>query len=117
MILQKLTRILSPTAACGLALIYTLKPQDERSDSWGFDPAESLRSSAGLRAHAFGLLLRHAVQGAEAPHQIDCVNANDGATGKELRERRQRHPIERIIERRHQHLFVADVKVRVAGRQ
>ena len=65
-----------------------------------------------------GFLLRHAVQRAEAPHQIDGVDA-DHLPGRETARPAcsSARAVVRIVERRHQHRLVGDVEVRVARRQ
>ena len=63
------------------------------------------------------LLLRHAVQRAQAPDQVHAVDADHFAAGKNLGQHVQRHAVVGIVERGHQHQAVGDVEVGVAGRQ
>src|SRR5213080_2963924 len=72
----------------------------------------------GLRLATYGwLLLGQAMQGAQPPHQIHCVNPDHRPVAEQLGEQPERDPIVRIIERRHQHGAVRDVEIRVARRQ
>ena len=57
------------------------------------------------------------MQGSETPHQIDGVDPHDAPAGEEIGQDLQRLPIVGIVEGRHQHRMVANVEVRVAGRQ
>ena len=63
------------------------------------------------------LLLRQAVQRAEAEDEVDAVNADDLAVGEELGQGIEGDAVGRIVERRNEHEAVGDVEVGVAGRQ
>src|ERR1700677_2880399 len=63
------------------------------------------------------LLLRQAVQCAESPDQIARINRHNFACRKKVRERVESNTIVRIVEQRHQHDAIRDIKIGVAGRQ
>src|SRR2546427_3884651 len=59
------------------------------------------------------LLLGHAVQCAKTEDEIAAGDANHFAIGEEAGESVQSDAIVRIVERRHEHNFVGNVKIRV----
>src|ERR1035437_6078811 len=61
------------------------------------------------------LLLRHAVQRAQAPDQLRAVNAHHFPAGEVLAQYGQRRAIVGVVEGRCQHQPVGDVEVGVAG--
>ena len=61
-------------------------------------------------------LLRHAVQRAETPDQIDAVDADNLAVGEQFGERSECNAVRRVVEGRHDHDPVRDVEVRVTCR-
>src|SRR5262249_9780004 len=63
------------------------------------------------------LLLRQAVQRAQAPDEIHRVDPDHLAVREALREHVQRNAIVAVVERRHDHHAVRDVEVRVARRE
>ncbi len=63
------------------------------------------------------LLLGHAMQRAESPDQIDAVDADDLAIGKQLGQNVQRHAVVGIMKCRHQHQPIGDIEIRIAGGQ
>src|SRR5688572_12737408 len=69
------------------------------------------------RSSLRGLLLGHAVERAEAPHEVQAVDADDLALRKQLRDDAERDTIGRIVERRHDDASVGDVEVGVARGQ
>ncbi len=63
------------------------------------------------------LLLRQAVQRAEAQHQIDGMNADDGTVREKLSQGAQRDAVVGVVEGGNQDGSVRDVEVGVAGGQ
>src|SRR6478672_11082044 len=63
------------------------------------------------------LLLRHAVDRAQAPDEVSAMDADNLTIRKQVSENIQRMAIVWIIEGRHQHQSIRDVKVGVAGGQ
>ena len=63
------------------------------------------------------LLLRQAVERAEAEHEIHRVDADDGAVFEQLAEDAEGDAVVRVVESRHDDAGVADVEIRVARRQ
>src|ERR1035437_8247132 len=63
------------------------------------------------------LLLREAVQRAEAPDQIHGGYADDGTVAEQPAQNAERHAVVRVVEGRDDDGGVADVKIRVARRQ
>src|SRR5215471_3823866 len=68
-------------------------------------------------SHFGRLLLGQAMQGAESPDQIDGVDAYDRTVLDQLRQDAQCEAIFWVVERRHQNRRVANIEVRIAGRQ
>src|SRR5512134_2628215 len=68
----------------------------------------SFRSYGGER-----LLLREAMQGAEAEHQVNGMYADDGTVPEQIAKDAQRDAVVRIVECRHDHRGVRDVEVGV----
>src|SRR5260370_29264547 len=64
-----------------------------------------------------GLLLRQAMQCAEAEDKVAAGNANDFAAGKQRSERVEGHAIVGVVERGDDDKFVGDIKIGVAGRK
>src|ERR1700733_11233965 len=70
-------------------------------------------SSLSLRG--LRLLLRHAMQRAESPDQIAGINRHDFARREKLGESVERNAIIWIVEHRHEHQAIRDIKIGVAG--
>src|SRR4029077_7693385 len=64
-----------------------------------------------------GLLLRHAVDGAQAPDKVATMDPHNLAAGKETSNDVECDPIIRIVEGRDQDKIVGDIKVAIAGGQ
>ncbi len=64
-----------------------------------------------------GLLLRHAVQSAEAEHQVCGCDADNVAAGKKFGEFVESEAVIRIVECGDEHDAVRDVEIGVTGRQ
>jgi hypothetical protein len=67
------------------------------------------------RSLSDGLLLRHAVEGAEAEDQVTAGDADYFAVREELGEGAEGVAIVRIVERGDDYEFIGNVKVGVAG--
>ena len=63
------------------------------------------------------ILTGRMMDAAEAEHEIDRVDPDHRTVPKQLGEDAEREPVVRIVERRHDYGRVADIEVRVAGRQ
>src|SRR5438105_9188280 len=80
----------------------------------------AFRSAPGFAPRASGLcrlLLGEAVQSAKSPNEIDGMNSHDFPSRESIRNCGQRGGIRRIVERRHDHYAVGDVKIGIAGGQ
>ncbi len=64
-----------------------------------------------------GLLLGHAVERAKAPDEVDAVDADDFAVGKDLGEDVEGHAVVGIVKGRHRTRPLAMIEIGVAGRQ
>jgi hypothetical protein len=73
--------------------------------------AEDVKSVAELRR----LLLRHAMNCAQAPDKVSAVYADDLTIWKHVGKNIERTAIIRIVEGRHQNQAVGDIKIGVAG--
>src|SRR6185437_4431445 len=77
-------------------------------------------SSSGLRIAyiviARGLLLGHAVEGAEAPDEVNAVHADDVTAGKNLSENVESKPVVGVVKGGNKDQVVGEVEIRVAGR-
>src|SRR6266567_3897263 len=63
-----------------------------------------------------GLLLRHAVQRAQPPDQVDGMDADDFAAGEHVGKNAERNAVVGIMEAGHEDEAIGDVEVCVAGR-
>src|SRR5713101_2272544 len=63
------------------------------------------------------LLLGYAVERSQAKHEIAAGNADDFTVGKQASQRVQGRAVVRIVERRHDHEFIDDIKIRIARRK
>src|SRR6266404_611581 len=79
-----------------------------------FSPSERQSWKGSNRS---GLLLRQAMQRAEAEDKVAAGNANDFAAGKERGESVEGHAIVGVVERGDDDKFVGDIKIGVAGRK
>lgn len=61
--------------------------------------------------------MRHAVHGAEAPDKVAGIDGYDFSRGKKRRQNVQRNAIVGIVEHRHEHDAIRNIKIGVAGRQ
>src|SRR5512135_550678 len=71
--------------------------------------------SSNLRIRPARLLLRKAVDRAEAEDEVDGVDADDPAVGEERGQGVERLAVGRVIEGRDEHQAVGDVEVGIAG--
>src|ERR1700730_13607285 len=94
--------------AAGLQLAKQPQPQGTQRD------AGKHRGKNRLRVSSFWLLLCHTVQSAESPDQIAAVDRYDFACGEKVSEGVERNAIVRIVEDRHQHRAIGDIKIGVA---
>ena len=62
-------------------------------------------------------MLGEAMEGAEAPGEVDGVDADDGPVGEAIGEDFQRDAVVRIVEGWNEDSGIGDVKIRVAGRK
>src|ERR1700676_3669638 len=85
------------------------------SSSLDIPPPYKKRQLFGSRLERGGLLLGHAVEGAEAPDQVDGVDADDFAGGEKLAQDLQRYTVVGVVEGGHQDQAVGYVEVGVAG--
>jgi hypothetical protein len=67
--------------------------------------------------NALWFLLRQTVEGAETPHQIDGMDADDLVVWHQRRERVEGDAVAWIVERRDDDDAIGDVEVRIAGWQ
>src|SRR5439155_19253618 len=90
----------------------------ERSER-GVRTAGSARRGEGREplADLTRLLLRHAVQRAEAEHEVAGVDADHRPRRKESGEDGERLPVADVVEGRDEDRRVGDIEVRVARRQ
>src|SRR6476646_8228312 len=63
------------------------------------------------------LLLRHAVNRAQAPDKVSAVDADDLTIGKQISQDIERVAIVGVVEGRNQNQAIGDVKIGVAGGQ
>src|ERR1700727_802773 len=68
----------------------------------------------GMEQRLKWLLLRHAMNGAQAPDKISAVYAHDVALRKQTGKKVERYAIVRIVEGRHQNQSIGNIKVGVA---
>ena len=64
-----------------------------------------------------GLLLRHAVQSAQAPNEVYTVDTGDFPAREALSQDIQCEPVIRIVEGRDEDDSIGDIEVRIAGRK
>jgi len=79
--------------------------------TFDFAPAKDFVEKKSRR-----LLLREAVQRAEAPDQIHGVNADDGTVAEQFTQNAERDAVVRVVERRDDDGGVADVKMCIRDR-
>src|SRR5437667_11754202 len=92
------------------------KNLDARTDQL---TAYGLRLTAcDLRLATYGwLLLGQAMQGAQPPHQIHCVNPDHRPVAEQLGEQPKRSAVVRIGERGHENRAIGDVEIGVTRRK
>jgi hypothetical protein len=78
---------------------------------------EHVSGDHGIDGTACGLLLGHAMECAEAPDEVDGVDADDLAAGEEFGERVESDAVVGIVEGGDEDEAVGDVEVGVAGRE
>src|SRR5260370_23501637 len=89
-----------------------------------FDPSRSSRSAFidSYELHVRSLrsgdvLLGHAVERAQAQHQIAAVNGSPAMVRKSASQCVQSSAVIGVVERGHQHQAVGDIEIRIARRQ
>ena len=89
------------------------RPANQTHEAIFFRPEEI---ADGHHADSHRLLLREAVQRAEAPDQIHGVDAHNGTVAEQFAQNAKRHAVVRVVKGRDDDGGVANIKIRVARR-
>src|SRR6059058_6062218 len=86
--------------------------------TWTLERINLRLTAYGLRLATYGwLLLGQAMQRAQPPHQIHCVNPDHRPVAEQLGEQPKRSAVVRIVERGHENRAIGDVEIGVTRRK